>query len=117
MIFSRRGPGRITVPQAHRMLQAGTAALLDVRETDEFRAGHVPGALHVPLSRLSGGTASIPTEHALVLICRSGNRSQRAAALLAERGVAAVDVVGGMRDWAARGLPVEDAHGAAGTVV
>jgi rhodanese-related sulfurtransferase len=99
MLFSRRGPGRLTVPQA------------------EFLAGHIPGALHVPLSRLAEGTAALPAGRNLVLICRSGSRSRRAAALLAERGVTAVDVVGGMRDRAVRGLPVEDARGAAGTVI
>ncbi|MFC8760374.1 MULTISPECIES: rhodanese-like domain-containing protein [Streptomyces] len=51
------------------------------------------------------------------MICRSGNRSQQAAHLLAESGVAAVDVTGGMCAWADPGLPVKDAHGAAGTVI
>jgi hydroxyacylglutathione hydrolase len=117
MVFSRRGSGRVSARQAHRGLQDGTAALLDVREPDEFLAGHAPGALHIPLSLLADGTAAVPGGRALVLICRSGNRSRRAVALLAARGLTAVDVVGGMRDWAAQGLPVEDARGAAGTVV
>lgn len=102
---------RVSVAEAHRLLRDGKAVLVDVREADEFRAGHAPGALHVPLSR------SLPDRRDMILICRSGNRSRQAVALLAARGVAAVDVIGGMCDWAAQGLPVEDAHGAAGVVI
>lgn len=50
------------------------------------------------------------------MICRSGNRSRQAAELLAARGAEAVDVLGGMRDWAGAGLPVVDLHGGDGTV-
>ncbi|MFJ8110643.1 rhodanese-like domain-containing protein [Streptomyces sp. NPDC096132] len=108
---------RITAAQARRRLLDGAAVLVDVREPDEFTAGHAPGALPVPLSRLSDGTAVLPAGRDLMLICRSGNRSRRAADLLAERGVTAPDVIGGLQAWAALGLPVEDAHGGAGTVV
>ncbi|WP_406073377.1 rhodanese-like domain-containing protein [Streptomyces virginiae] len=120
MLLPRGGPRRISPPQAHRMLQAGTAVLLDVREADEYQAGHAPGALHVPLSRLAAGAADVPggrSGRGIVLICRSGHRSQDAARLLADRGVASVDVAGGMRDWEERGLPVQDAQGTAGTVI
>ncbi|MET8127814.1 rhodanese-like domain-containing protein [Streptomyces sp. NPDC005065] len=101
------------------MLQEGTAVLLDVREADEYQAGHAPGALHVPLSRLATGAdvPGSPNGRSLMLICRSGNRSQDAVRLLADRGVEAVDVTGGMRDWAEQGLPVQDAHGQAGTLI
>lgn len=102
---------RVSVAEAHRLLRDGEAVLVDVREADEFRAGHAPGARHVPLSQ------ALPDGRDMILICRSGNRSRQAVALLAARGVAAVDVIGGMRDWAAQGLPVEDAYGAAGVVI
>ncbi|WP_255953272.1 rhodanese-like domain-containing protein [Streptomyces odontomachi] len=119
-LFSRRIPSRVTPAQAHRMTQEGTAVLLDVRETHEYAAGHVPGALHLPLSLLTAGAADVPgcrDGRSPVLICRSGNRSQRAARLLAGRGVQAVDVTGGMTAWARQGLPVRDGNGAAGTVI
>ncbi|MEU1513460.1 rhodanese-like domain-containing protein [Streptomyces sp. NPDC005811] len=94
--------------------------LVDVREEDEFAAGHAPGAVHLPLSALADGSADgsagLPEGRDPVLICRSGSRSRRAAELLAARGVSAPDVAGGMREWAALGLPVEGARGAAGTV-
>ena len=118
MLFSRRGPGRIPASEAHRLLRDGTAVMIDVREADEFRAGHAPGAMHVPLSRLAhDGAVGLPEARRLVLVCRSGNRSRRAAALLAAQGVNCVDMAGGMLDWAAEGLPVRDARGSGGTVI
>lgn len=104
--FLRRGPGRLTPQQAHQQTGDGTAVLLDVRETPEWNAGHAPDALHLPLSRLAAG-ASLPAAaqgRLVVMICRSGHRSQQAAKLLAGRGVQVTDVTGGMSAWARAGL-------------
>ncbi|MFI1164641.1 rhodanese-like domain-containing protein [Streptomyces sp. NPDC020801] len=120
MFLFRRGGDRVTVDEAHRRTQGTDAAavLLDVREQAEWNAGHAPGAVHVPLSRLAAGAALPSTVHgrALVVICRSGNRSQRATQLLAERGAEAVDVKGGMNAWAAAGHPVVDERGNSGSI-
>ncbi|MFE6828476.1 rhodanese-like domain-containing protein [Streptomyces sp. NPDC057690] len=121
----RGGPARVTVREAAaRTGHGGTAdssadaVLLDVRELFEWQAGHAPRAVHLPLSALAAG-AGLPA-HAqarpLIVICRSGSRSQRAAELLAARGAAVVDVIGGMRDWTKAGLPAVDAHGGNGIV-
>ncbi|MFJ1546536.1 rhodanese-like domain-containing protein [Streptomyces sp. NPDC088246] len=118
MSFFRRGPGRVTPAEAARRAADGAAVLLDVRESSEWYAGHAPGAIHLPLSRLAEG-ASLPdsaTGRPVVVICRSGNRSRRAARMFADRGSQAVDVAGGMIAWAAAGLPVQGRHGAAGIV-
>ncbi|MDO0938828.1 rhodanese-like domain-containing protein [Streptomyces sp. DG2A-72] len=117
----RYGPGRITASEAaHRTHPAATATsvLLDVRETDEWQAGHAPWAIHLPLSTLSSQVRLPPEarDRHLVVICRSGNRSRQAAELLTAQGAGAVDVIGGMRDWATAGLPVVDQHGEDGTV-
>ncbi|WP_367325764.1 rhodanese-like domain-containing protein [Streptomyces sp. HUAS ZL42] len=121
----RGGPGRVTVQEAaartgHEDTETGgDAVLLDVREPYEWQAGHASGAVHLPLSALAAG-AALPADaqaRPLVVICRSGNRSRQAAELLAARGSQAVDVIGGMRDWAGAGLPVVDARGGRGTVV
>ncbi|HEY8986572.1 MAG TPA: rhodanese-like domain-containing protein [Streptomyces sp.] len=113
------GPQRVTVQQAAvRTGGDGDAVLLDVREPHEWHAGHAPRAVHLPLSALTAG-AGLPARaqaRPLVVICRSGSRSRQAAELLVARGAQAVDVIGGMRDWAAAGLPVVDAHGANGTI-
>jgi rhodanese-related sulfurtransferase len=118
MSFFGRGPGRVTPAEALRRTADGAAVLLDVRETSEWNAEHAPGAVHLPLSGLAAGQ-SLPASVAgrpVVIICRSGNRSQQAARILAGRGTEAVDVTGGMTAWAAEGLPVRNRHGAAGTV-
>ncbi|MGW0765607.1 rhodanese-like domain-containing protein [Streptomyces sp. NPDC002676] len=119
-LFSRvrRGTGRLTPHEAHRQTGDGQAVLLDVRETPEWQAGHAPGALHLPLSRLTAG-AGLPAAaqgRPVVAICRSGNRSRTAAELLAARGVEATDVVGGMTAWAREGLPVTDDRGGSGVI-
>lgn len=120
MFLFRRGQHRISVNEAHRRTQgAGApAVLLDVREQGEWNAGHAPGAVHAPLSLLSAG-AELPSAargRPLVVICRSGNRSQQAARLLAERGAEAVDVRGGMTAWADAGRPVVDERGNRGSI-
>ena len=115
----RRGPGRLTPQQAHQQTGDGTAVLLDVRETPEWKAGHAPGALHLPLSRLMAG-ASLPAAaqgKPVVTICRSGHRSQQAAKLLAGRGVQVTDVTGGMTAWVRAGLPVTGGRGDSGGVI
>ncbi|MEU4492753.1 rhodanese-like domain-containing protein [Streptomyces sp. NBC_01410] len=121
----RGGPGRVTVQEAaartgHAQAagNGGTSVLLDVREPAEWQAGHAPGAVHLPLTALVTG-AGLPAEaqaRPVVVICRSGNRSRRAAELLQAHGVEAVDVMGGMQDWAEAGLPVVDSRGRNGTV-
>lgn len=119
------GPGRVSVQEAAARTGHGNAAegggeavLLDVREPYEWQAGHAPGAVHLPLSALAAG-AGLPAQAQalpLIVICRSGNRSRQAVELLLARGSQAVDVIGGMRDWAGAGLPVVNAHGANGAV-
>ncbi|WP_327300005.1 rhodanese-like domain-containing protein [Streptomyces goshikiensis] len=118
MFLFRRGTDRVTPAQARQSTTDGDAVLLDVREQAEWNAGHAPGAVHIPLSRLVTGTAlpSVPAGRPLVVICRSGHRSQQAVKLLAGRGAAAVDVRGGMNAWAAAGLPVVDARGSSGRI-
>ncbi|MFE5259595.1 rhodanese-like domain-containing protein [Streptomyces coelicoflavus] len=115
-----RDKNRVTVEEAHRRTQGAhaPAVLLDVRERDEWGAGRAPGALHAPLSALAAGAAlpQAAQQRPLVVICRSGNRSQQAAGLLRTRGVDAVDVKGGMQQWAGAGYPVVGAGGSEGSV-
>ncbi|MEU1285037.1 rhodanese-like domain-containing protein [Kitasatospora sp. NPDC005856] len=112
-------PGLTTPAEAHGLARTGAAALLDVREAAEFTAGHAPGALHQPLIALVAGVP-LPPEAAgrtVLAICRSGNRSQRAAELLAQRGVEVLNVAGGMNAWAEAGLPVTTPGGSPGHVI
>ncbi|MFF3378854.1 rhodanese-like domain-containing protein [Streptomyces sp. NPDC002680] len=105
---------RVTPAEAHELTGAdGTAVLLDVREAEEWAAGHAAGAVHAPLSSLTAG-ASLPGAaqgHPLIAICRSGKRSRQAAALLTARGAEVSDVLGGMGAWVGAGLPTETGGG------
>ena len=87
----------------------GSAVLLDVRENDEWAAGHAPAAVHVPMGqvaqRLDELSAVFP-ERPVHVVCRSGGRSARVTAYLKEAGWDAVNVQGGMRAWAAAGRPM-----------
>lgn len=80
------------------------ALLLDVREPEEWATGHIAGARHVPLRRLD--PATLPAGSRVVAVCRSGNRSGVAAALLVAAGHDAVNLDGGMTAWTEAGRPV-----------
>lgn len=85
--------------------------MVDVREQDEWDAGHAPGALLVPLSVLRERASELPKETRLLIVCHSGMRSLRATSFLRAEGFDAVNVAGGMAAWAAAGGPtVVDSH-------
>ena len=80
--------------------------LLDVREQDEWDRGHAPSAHSVPLSELHLRIAEIPTDRRVLVVCLAGSRSLRAASALANAGVDAVNVTGGMLAWVSEAGPV-----------
>lgn len=82
------------------------AVVIDVRDPDEYEAGHVPGAVLVPLSEVPERRGEIPTEGEVLVICKSGGRSRRAAEFLREHGVDAVNVAGGTVAWTEAGHPL-----------
>ncbi|MDX2527721.1 rhodanese-like domain-containing protein [Streptomyces europaeiscabiei] len=95
--------------------------LLDVREDDEWQAGHAEGALHIPISefvaRYAEVTEAAPQDGRIHVICRSGGRSAQVTMYLVQRGIDAVNVDGGMQVWAAAGRPVVDDKGGSGFVL
>ncbi|RAY14919.1 rhodanese-like domain-containing protein [Actinomadura craniellae] len=88
------------------------AYLLDVREPDEWQAGHVPDAVHIPMGELSDRAAEIPRDQDVYVICRSGMRSAQVTVALNNAGWQARNVDGGMMGWAAAGRPMATDHGA-----
>ncbi len=106
----------ITIDEAGPVLGSG-AVLLDVREDDEWAAGHAGEALHIPMGEVADRLAELPTDRTVVCICRSGARSLAVAGLLVGSGYDAVNLVGGMHGWASSGEPVVTDGGAAGRVV
>jgi rhodanese-related sulfurtransferase len=87
------------------------ALLVDVREPDEWTAGHAPGAVHIPLGQLGDRYPEIPQDGRVYVICRAGSRSNRAAQALAGAGWDVVNVSDGMNGWAAAGRPMTNESG------
>ncbi|HZM32098.1 MAG TPA: rhodanese-like domain-containing protein [Acidimicrobiales bacterium] len=83
----------------------GGAALIDVREPDEYTAAHVPGATLVPLATVPDRLADVPTDGTVYVICAKGARSLRAAEFYRAQGIDAVNVAGGTNAWVDAGLP------------
>lgn len=91
--------------------------VLDVREDDEWRAGHIEDALHVSLQQLPERIGDVPDDRQVLVVCRSGGRSARATGFLRQQGKDAVNLAGGMQDWQAAGRPMTSETGAAPDVV
>ena len=98
------------VPSVGPAEVADGVAILDVREQDEWEAGHIPGALHIPLGQLTARVGELPPGE-VVVVCRSGGRSGQAVAWLNESGLETVNLDGGMQSWSAAGRAMTSASG------
>lgn len=85
---------------------ADGALVVDVREPDEYEAGHVPNARLIPLPQLGSRATELPRQQKLYLICAAGGRSAAAADWLSRVGFDAVSVAGGTSAWQQAGYPV-----------
>lgn len=99
-------PDVVSVTEAAALREAG-ALVIDVREPNEWAAGHIPDATLIPLGELASRLDEVPTDRTIVVVCRSGNRSAQGRDILRQAGLAAVtSMAGGMNEWTAAGLPV-----------
>ncbi|WP_432562529.1 rhodanese-like domain-containing protein [Kineococcus sp. SYSU DK003] len=98
--FDVDGVPTIAVPDL-----APDAVVVDVREDDEWAAGHAPDAVHVPMGQIPQRLQELP-EGRLYVVCRSGGRSRRTVEWLQGHGVDAVNVEGGMAAWSEAGRPM-----------
>jgi rhodanese-related sulfurtransferase len=89
----------VSAEAAKAMLDSGAAQLLDCRYDMEFEESRIPGARLVPLDKLRQGVSSIDPEGSYIVYCRSGRRSKAAAYLLKERGIKALSLTGGIKEW------------------
>ena len=110
--MARQVPGepyaRITSKEAHEMVQNGDATVVDVRNPDEWAAGHVDGALWIPVDDIIPRFDELPTEGNLLFICEVGARSGLAAEYAAAMGADTArlyNIEDGTPAWIASGLP------------
>jgi rhodanese-related sulfurtransferase len=99
------GTLEVSATEAMALVEAG-ALLVDVREDDEWAAGHAPQAEHLAMSRIQQDYERLPIDRRIICLCHVGARSAVVADALRRAGWDAVNLVGGMDAWAAAGLPV-----------
>ncbi len=92
------------------------AMLLDVREDDEWQAGHARVAVHIPMGQVIDRLDELPGDRPIVVVCRSGGRSALVTEALIERGFLATNLAGGMQAWESAALEIVGADGRAGVV-
>jgi rhodanese-related sulfurtransferase len=91
--------------------------LLDVRQPDEWEAGHIAGAQHIPLGQLRERLAEVPKDRTVLAVCRHGNRSEAATRGLRTLGYTVENLEGGVTAWKRAGLPLEADGGGPGRVI
>lgn len=94
--------------------------LLDVREDDEWSAGHAEGAVHIPMGSIPAQFDEVTKAadgRTVHVVCRSGGRSAQVAQYLIGQGLEAVNVAGGMQAWDAAGRPMVSDTGAPAIVL
>jgi rhodanese-related sulfurtransferase len=97
------------VDEAYQMYQDGTF-VLDVRAQEEWDEYHVPNTTLIPLDELPNRVSEVPQRQKIVVICRSGNnRSDDGRDILRQAGYDATSVTGGVKEWYAKGYPIEGA--------
>jgi rhodanese-related sulfurtransferase len=97
----------ISVVELDALLAQSAVRLLDVREDSEFRSGHVPGAIHVPVKKLPDRLAKLKHDKPYAVICAAGSRSRGATDYLLDNGFeGAVTVSGGTSAWERSGRPI-----------
>ena len=105
------------IPQIQVADLPADAVLLDVREDDEWNAGHAPGAIHIPMGDVAQRLDDLPDASPLYVVCRMGGRSARVTEYLNAVGWDAVNVAQGMIAWERAGRGLECETGAAPTVI
>jgi rhodanese-related sulfurtransferase len=95
----------IEADAAAHLLTTGSAVIVDVRQPAEWKTGHIRGAIHIPLTQLSGRLHQLPRDKTIVTVCRSGHRSAVGARTLTRAGHDVLNLRGGMNAWARAGLP------------
>jgi rhodanese-related sulfurtransferase len=96
------------VNDAYKMYQNG-ALVLDVRTQQEWDEYHAPNATLIPLDQLQARINEVPKDKEILVVCRSGNRSQQGRDILLAADYNATSMIGGLKEWFAKGYPIEGA--------
>lgn len=96
----------ISVQELGERIADGEILLVDVRETHEYRAGHVPGAVNIPMSVLPVRVHELPKSQPVHIICQSGGRSMTTSIWLERQGYTPINVDGGTGTWVRAGGPI-----------
>ena len=110
-------PQQISVPNVPVADVPSDAAVLDVREADEWVAGHIDGATHIRTNDVPVRLDELPDGNPIFVICRTGGRSAMVTGWLNRNGFEAVNVAGGMDAWMEAGRPMVSDTGAPPTVI
>jgi rhodanese-related sulfurtransferase len=89
----------------------GSLVVLDVRESDEYAAGHVAGSIWIPMSEIALRAGELPQDMTIGVVCRTGARSGVVADAFVAAGLSAVNLTGGLHAWVGAGLALEPADG------
>lgn len=98
-------PREVSVTQAYELYQQEDVFVLDVREQVEWDEYHAPNTTLIPLAELPARLDEVPQDKKILVICRSGNRSQEGRNILLSAGYNATSMAGGLRQWYANGYP------------
>lgn len=98
-------PASVSVDEAYQMYQDGTF-VLDVRTPEEWNEFHAPNTTLIPLDELAARVNELPKDQPILVVCRSGNRSQAARDILLQAGFDATSMNGGLNEWRAKGYTV-----------
>ena len=101
-------PRDVDVQTTAALREQPDVMILDVREQDEWDAGHIPGAVFMPMGQVPNRLSEIPKDKTVIVQCRSGNRSSQVTDFLVQQGFTNVhNMAGGLNAWQSAGLPVE----------
>lgn len=91
----------VTTNEVEKMIASGLndAVLVDVREQEEIEQGIIKEAIHIPLGEIAEAYKNFDKQKHYIMVCRSGNRSNKAAEFLQEQGINVSNMIGGMLDW------------------
>jgi rhodanese-related sulfurtransferase len=107
MLFGKSMPAVSAVELSEKLKNGQRPMVLDVRQREEYRSGHIAGAKLIPLNELGSRMKELPQNREIVCVCASGNRSSSATRMLTGAGYNAINMKGGMSAWRRASLAVK----------